>query len=104
VFVGVYLLQTPNIINEHTEETISKDNLIFSNQDKDIFIEIKDLIEDEISNNSVPPSISKPDQNEEKEQKEKHSQESDKKSSSEKKLERKNILFFSIFYSICNQF
>jgi hypothetical protein len=47
-FVGIRILQTPN--SEHTEETLSKDNLIFSNQDKDIFIETEDLIEDEISN------------------------------------------------------
>jgi hypothetical protein len=59
VFVGVYILQTPNNISEHTEETLSKDNLIFSNQDKDILIETEDFIEDEISNNSVSSNIFK---------------------------------------------
>jgi hypothetical protein len=103
-YVGVYILQTPNNISEHTEETLSKDNLIFSNQDKDVLIEFKDLIEYELPKNFVPPIIPKSDRNEEKEQIEKESQESSEKSSSEKKLERKNVVFFLIFHSICNQF
>lgn len=97
MFVGVYILQTPNIISEHTEETIFKDNLIFSNQGKDIFIEFKDLIEYEMPKNFVPPITPKPDPNEEKERKEKHLQECNEKSSSEKKLESKNVLSFWYF-------
>jgi hypothetical protein len=66
-------------------------------------IETEVFVEDEISKNSLVPNIFKSNQNEEKEQKEKESQESSEKSSSEKKLERKNVVFFLIFHSICNQ-
>jgi parallel beta-helix repeat protein len=83
---GVYIVQMADSAIEHTEESLSKDNRIFANVEKDVFIEFKEHIEYEIPENFVPPIIPKNEPTEDEEQKEKSDNES-KSAPVQKKLE-----------------
>jgi hypothetical protein len=56
---GIYILQTTDMMNEHTKESLLRDNKIFANSSDDVLIEVRNMKEYEIPSDFQPPFIPK---------------------------------------------